>query len=73
MPRRHDEPPPSHSHTSSCYDVMLTCPTPAHQHSDRACYYQRGDHAGQLKCSSTEHTHSTVACYTKYTTCGYGP
>lgn len=62
---------PKHQHTDKCYDTTLYCAKTVHVHTDRACYYQRGDNAGQLKCSQTEHTHDSRACYTTYTKCGY--
>ncbi len=53
-----------HTHTDKCYTPTLNCAKTPHTHADRACYYQRGDNAGQLKCSQTEHTHTTPDCYT---------
>lgn len=52
-----------HTHASSCYKVNYpSCGKTEHTHSGNACYYTKGDNAGQLKCSTPEHTHDRVAC-----------
>jgi hypothetical protein len=52
----------NHTHTSKCYGSDLKCAKTEHSHSDRACYYQRGDKEGTLKCSTDEHSHGSN-CY----------
>lgn len=48
------------NHTAGCYKTMMTCGTPLHTHSGRACFTKDGD----LKCSAVAHpAHDGVTCY----------
>lgn len=50
-------------HASGCYQVHYpACGKTPHEHADRACFYQKGENAGQLKCTITPHTHDREEC-----------